>query len=209
MKRRRGTTTDLLSLVGWVFADLLLALTIVFIATQPGNPEAGAELAARGADASTTTTSTSTSTTTTTTTVPTAPPGVDSEFFCFVVRTDPAVLEGPEGPERDLQLLDLANQTRAELARVGASNRRAGIVLSFGASDEPGPGTSTANAFNALVLPLVPEVFTDGAGVPTASRGFWNGNPTAEKPRGAVVVNLYPITDAAHPPMPKGSGQSC
>jgi len=207
MPKRRPRRSDLLGLVGWVFADLLLALTIVFIATQPGNPEAAAQLAASG---TTTTTSTSTTVpTTTTTTEPPAPPGVDSEFLCFTVRAEPGLIDGPASAERDLHLLDLAVQTKLGLEGVGGSDRRAGIVLSFGVSDEPGLGTSVANAYNDSVLPLVPEVLSSGEGQVTASRGFWNGNPGADRPQGTIEVNVYPITDELHPPLPRGTGQSC
>ena len=96
MRRRPGRDSDPLGIVGWVLADLMLILVIVFIGTQLGDPNAGlAEAAAlpttttttstttttaapasTGPDESTTTapTTTSTTTSTTTTTTTTEPP---------------------------------------------------------------------------------------------------------------------------------------
>lgn len=206
--RHHRRESDLLGLVGWVFADLLLALTIVFIATQPGDPSAALRLT------ETTTTSAPSTTTTTTTTIPTttttsAPPGVDSEFVCFLVRTDETILEGPASPERDAQLADLQAQTQAGLERVGARNRRAGIVLSFGVAGDGAAGTAIAKAYNESVLALVPDVFSAPEGGVTANRAFWDGSPKADRPRGTVMVNVYPITDGQNPPLPRGSGQPC
>lgn len=94
MRRRPGRDSDPLGVVGWVLADLMLILVIVFIGTQLGDPNAGlAEAAAlptattttstttttaapasTGPDESTTTAPTTTSTTTSTTTTTTTEP---------------------------------------------------------------------------------------------------------------------------------------
>jgi len=208
-RRRRRRESDLLGLVGWVFADLLLALAIIFIATQPGDPLAAEQLRASAEPTSTTTSSTSTTTTIPTTTTTTLPPGVDSEFVCFVVRTDEGLLQGPPSPERDAHLEDLRAQTIDGLERVGALDRRAGIVLSFGVANDGLAGTAIAKAYNESVLALVPEVFSAPDGSVTANRAFWDGSPKPDRPTGAVMVNVYPITDAANGPLPRGSGQPC
>ncbi len=207
MARRRRNGTDLLGLVGWVFADMLLVLALVFLATQPGNPNGSDRLAPRS-----TTTSTPTSSTTTTippTTTTTIPPGVDSEFVCFLVNTNPSVLEGPDGPEKDAHLADLQAQTEARLAENGLLDRKAGIVLTFGVAPTAGPGKTTADAYNKAVLPRIPAVFTAPDGGPTANRAFWDGAGGPGKQTGTVAVNVYPITDTDHPPLPRGSGQPC
>ena len=43
MRRRPGRDSDPLGVVGWVMADLMLILVIVFIGTQLGDPNAGLE----------------------------------------------------------------------------------------------------------------------------------------------------------------------
>ncbi len=208
--RRHRRESDLLGLVGWVFADLLLALTIVFIATQPGNPSAADRLTAAATTTEPpTTTTTSTTTTIPTTTTTTAPPGVDSEFVCFLVQADAALLERPATPERDAHLADLRTQTEAGMEQVGARNRRAGIVLSFGVASDGAAGTAIAKAYNESVLALIPEVFSSPDGAVTANRAFWDGSAKPNRPQGTVMVNVYPITDGQNPPMPRGSGQPC
>ena len=185
--RRRGLRagSDPLGLVGWVFADLLLGLMLVFLGTQPGDPSAGAPPP--------TTTSTTLPPTTTTTMAPppTVPVGVDRQYLCVRIPTVPDVLLGAPGPGRDRHADALAVALHNELVRMQASARRAGIVLSFGTGSNPSDGKAIAQAFNDLVLPRVPAVFEN-----SAARAFWDGGPRANIGRGSVAVNLYPITGA-------------
>jgi hypothetical protein len=187
---------ELISLVGWLFADLLLALVLIFLASQPGDPTAldRAE-AARGIETTTTTTTTTTVPPTTTTTIP---PGVDNAYGCFVVTTDPAILENGSHPDHDQQLRDVTTRVQEGLERVGLGGRRAGIVLSFGVvNDEPGAGTQLAETFNELVLPRLPGVFAGPAGL-TANRALWSDlGPNQQN--GMIEVNVYPLIQGELP----------
>ena len=73
MRRRPKSDSDPLGVVGWVFADLMLVLVLVFMGTQLGNPNAGAKPRTVALISSSTTTSTLAPTTTTTTTTTLAP----------------------------------------------------------------------------------------------------------------------------------------
>jgi hypothetical protein len=174
---------------------MLLALVLVFMGTQPGDPDAGA--------APPTTTSTSTTTTVPPTTTTTTPPGVDQEYICIRVQTDQGQLGSASAPGPAAYLDSLAEQVRAQLRAKAADGRQAGVVLSFGVGATPGPGRAAAEAFNAHVLSRVPEVF-EGA----ALRGFWDGTPGAFS-SGSVMLNVYPFTDADHPAAAPGSSAEC
>lgn len=186
--------SDPLGIVGWVFADMLLALVLVFMGTQPGDPTAGV------APAATTTTTTTTTPAVTTTTMPR---GVDREYICLRVQTDPRRLGSPGAPGDDAYLALLTEELRFLLAGTGMADREAGVVLSFGVSTTPGPGRATAEAYNELILKRLPEVF--GA---SAVRGFWDGTP-GQNPVGSVMLNVYPFTDSSHPEAPPGSSREC
>ncbi len=188
MTGRRSTPwTDPLGLVGWVFADLLLGLAIVFLATQPGNPSAGR-------NTGTTVAPTTTAPDVTTTTVAA---GVDRQYLCFRVFTNPQLLVSPPSPERDQHITQLADQVRSALDGLDSRKRRAGIVISFGRATTPGEGRDIAQVFNDSVLPEIPGVFGR-----SASRAFWDGQPIAEAPYGSVGVNVYPITSGDSEPLP-------
>ncbi|MFZ6005770.1 MAG: hypothetical protein ACOYXM_17740 [Actinomycetota bacterium] len=184
--------SDALGLIGWVFADMLLALVLVFMGTQPGDPTAGA------ATPTTTTTTAPPATTTTST-----PRGVEKGYICIRVQTDPRQLGTATAPGPEVYLARLADELRGSLKAAGVDTREAGVVLSFGVGTTSG-GRATADAYNALVLARVPEVF-GGA----ATRGFWDGNPGAFQ-LGSVMLNIYPFADSTHPPQPvESSGAKC
>jgi hypothetical protein len=192
MSRTRRLWSDPLGLVGWVFADLLLALFLVFLAVQPGDPNAKARAA--GGSTSTTTTTTTTAPAPTTTTVP---PGVDQEYLCFRIQTNRGLLQGGPSLERDQHVRELAAQVVDQLRRLDAGDRRAGIVLAFGVATIPNEGRELARVFNELVLPEVPDVFSQ-----SAVRNFWDGAETERRPGDSVAVNLYPLTDGSTEPLP-------
>lgn len=196
MMRHKSSRVDLLGLVGWVFADLLLALLVVFLGTQPGDPSAGAD--------ATSTTSTSTTTTTAPpTTTTTTPPGVDKEFVCIRVNTDPGLLNGPGGEAKDGYLSLLAADLRNKLEERQLLDREAGVVLSFGSSPEGNPdlGKTIAQNYNELVLSRIPQVF-GGA----ATRPFWGGGVEAT---GSIELNLYLVTGGANEALPPGFSVEC
>jgi len=71
MNRRRRVDNDPLGLVGWVIADIMLLLVLVFMGTQVGDPTARADQVSAPSSTTTTTTTTTVAPTTTTTVAPT------------------------------------------------------------------------------------------------------------------------------------------
>jgi len=188
--------SDLMGLVGWLFADVLLALAVVFLATQTGGavvlPPSAAE----------------TTTTTTTALPPPEPPpgptGVDGEYVCLRVELDAGLLlADPSTPGRDAHLKEVEDRFRAQLDAQGLGGRDAGIVLTFGVASDALVGRERAERFNAELLPRFP-VFQRSDGSVVASRAFWDGASPAAGPEGSMQVNVYPILDAAHPAIPPG-----
>jgi hypothetical protein len=186
-------------LVGWIFADTLLVLVVIFLATQTG-----------GAVQKPLATSTAPSTTppTTTTTKP-ATRGVDSGFICFRVLTNPALLTGAPSPQRDEHLAAVQRQVVNRLAQPDLNGRRAGVVLSFGVAQEPLVGADRAKAFNAEILPRLGSFATRGDGGPVAKRAFWGGNPKAGKPDGVITVNVYPLLEGDQEPIAGPPVEDC
>lgn len=179
---------DLTGQVGWLFADALLALAVVFLATQTGGAVAR---------------SSSTTTTTTTTTTAPGPTGVDGEYVCIRVEIDARLLVAAPSPERDAHLKAVEDAFRAQLDAHGLGTRTAGIVLTFGVASEAGLGRQRAEHFNDEMLPRFPQFQrTDGSVV--TSRAFWDGGPRAGAPDGSMQVNIYPILEAEHSPLPPG-----
>ena len=200
--RKRPPASDLLGLVGWVFADLLLALVVVFIGTQPGDPNA----AARAATPTSTTTTTSTTSTTTTTIVPvttTVPAGVEKQHVCIVLPPA-AALRGPDGAAKDDAIAAQLAALNQQLADTGLAGRRAGIVLAFGVSPNSGEGKPIAESSTNLVLPLVHETF--GA---SAARSFWGGAPDTDQPFGTIVLNVYPLSEPGVEPLATMTNDEC
>ena len=179
-KRRSGDRSESLwGMAGWVFADSLLALAVVFLATQ----RAAIPLDAAG-------------TSTLSTTEPPRPPVVDGRYVCFRVFVDSAHS-------------DVAGQVRARLAEPDLAGRRAGIVLTFGVADRPGDGIRHALDFNDNVLKLFPQTFRQLDGSQVTSRPFWGGNPEAGHPDGSIEVNIYPIIEGTQRPLSPQNQTDC
>ncbi|GAA1027135.1 hypothetical protein GCM10009557_07330 [Virgisporangium ochraceum] len=191
--------TRLLGVIGWIFADMLLVLVVVFLATQTG----GAVTIPPAAVASGSPTPTPSSPS------PEATPGVDSDFVCLRVDTDPALLTGGPSAARDAHLADIERQVRERVSQPDLAGRRAGIVLSFGIADLPDDGTKRAAAFNREILPRLPAVFRRADGGPVANRPFWGGRPRGDRRSGAIEVNIYPIIDATHGPLARPGAETC
>jgi hypothetical protein len=182
-------------LVGWIFADTLLVLVVIFLATQTGGA-VQKPLATSSAPPTTTTTK---------------PPtrGVDSGFVCFRVMTNPALLTGAPSPQRDEHLAAITRQVVDRLAQPDLNGRRAGVVLSFGVAGQPGVGTDRAKVFNAEILPRLGVFATRDDGGPVANRAFWGGNPKAGKPDGAITVNVYPLLEGGQEPIAGPPVEDC
>jgi hypothetical protein len=199
MARSNSRGSQVAGLVGWIFADTLLVLVVIFLATQTG-----------GAVQKPTPTSTAPPTTASATTT-TKPPtrGVDSGFICFRVATNPALLTGSLSPQRDEHLKAIAQQVTDRLAQPDLKGRRAGVVLSFGVAEQPLVGADRASRFNAEILPRLGQFATrdDGGGV--ANRAFWGGNPKAGKPDGVITVNVYPLLEVGQEPLTGPPPEDC
>lgn len=195
MASTKDRGSQVTGLVGWIFADTLLVLVVIFLATQTG-----------GAVQKPLTTS-SAPTTTTTTKPPTR--GVDSGFVCFRVPTDPALLTGSPSPQRDAHLAAVEQLVQDQLARSGLKDRRAGVVLSFGVADEPTAGADRAKAFNAEILPRLGPFAKRDDGGEVANRAFWGGNPKAGKPDGGITVNVYPLLEGGQEPLAGPPVEDC
>jgi hypothetical protein len=193
------SSTSLLGVVGWIFADLLLVLVVVFLATQTGGAVTRPPIAIPSESATPQPASPS----------PGPTPGVDSNFVCLRVNTEPTLLTGAPSAARDAHLADIERQVRERTSQPDLAGRRAGIVLSFGIADSPDDGVRRASMFNAEILPRVPPVFRRADGGPVANRAFWGGRPRGDRRSGAIEVNIYPIIDATHGPLTQPGPESC
>lgn len=194
MARSENRGSQVTGLVGWIFADTLLVLVVIFLATQTGGA------VQKPMD-------TSTAPTTTTTKPPTR--GVDSGFLCFRVTTDPALLTGSPSPQRDEHLKAIEQQVANRLAQPDLTGRRAGVVLSFGVAEQPLVGSARANRFNEEILPRLGQFATRDDGGPVANRAFWGGNPKEGKPDGAITVNVYPLLEGGQEPLAGPPTEDC
>jgi len=196
--RDTGNGIGLLSVIGWIFADMLLVLVVIFLATQTGSS------VAEPPPTSSTTTTTPPSTTTTTT----PPPGVDSSYICFRVYTDPALLTSPPSPERDTHIGQIQQEVKDRLAQPDLTGRTAGIVLSFGVANQPGDGKYYASIFNSEILPNF-DNFRRKDGSIVANRSFWGGSARNDRAPGVIIVNVYPVLDGQHGPIPPPPVEDC
>ncbi|KDN21858.1 hypothetical protein DV20_13085 [Amycolatopsis rifamycinica] len=181
--------------MGWIFADTLLVLVVIFLATQTG----GAVQKPPAPRATPTTTATPKPVTR----------GVDSGFVCFRVTTNPALLTGSPSPQRDEHLKAIERQVGDRLAQPDLKGRRAGVVLSFGVAEQPQVGVARANAFNAEILPRLGAFATRDDHGPVANRAFWGGNPKAGKSDGVITVNVYPLLETGQEPLAGPPPEDC
>ena len=192
-RRARVTNGDPLAIVGWVFADLLLGVALVFLGTQPGDPSAGKVAVPT---TTSTTTTTAVPTTTTSTTIAKIPPGVSGTYRCIRVPTDPARLAG--GADADQYAQQLANELDLALQANGLAGRKAGIVLAFGTAADSGVGKQYAQLYIERVLPRLPATFAT-----SAARPFWGGGSDT----GSIELNIYPLVGPGQPAL--GPSNEC
>jgi hypothetical protein len=200
MRRAKEEGADAMRLGGWLFADLLLALAVIFLASGQGSAKPGQALRVTLSLASTpASTPTPTPMPPTSTSAPNPTPTPTATAAVFVIVETAA-------PQASIshQPVELVIQTRAdallagqadELARVKAAiqaaareaglERRAGIVLTFGTSPSPGEGSQLAARVNQVLPEALPAVF-EGAAV----RTFHQINQDPGK-RGEVLLEVY------------------
>ncbi|MFY1635133.1 hypothetical protein ACN27F_17975 [Solwaraspora sp. WMMB335] len=195
----------LLGIVGWVFADMLLVLVVVFLATQTG----GAVTPSAVATPTPAATPSASPTSQVTNRSPEPPPGVDSDFVCMRIDTNPALLTGAPSAARDAHLAAIERQVKERTSQPDLAGRKAGIVLSFGVADSPDEGTRYADAFNTEILPRLPAVFGRADGAVVGSRAFWGGRPREGRKSGSIEVNIYPMIDATNGPLGRLGAERC
>ncbi|MEZ0493727.1 hypothetical protein AB2L28_15925 [Kineococcus sp. TBRC 1896] len=179
LRSQRGENGTV-GLAGWVFADALLALTIIGLAAG-GAVHAGVEAPAAAA-AVATAAPTATPAPTVTVTAP-APEPVPS--MPAGVAQAPVVLEVlVDGSNDD----EVRASVAAAVGDLAAQGRRAAFVLTFGTAGDPAAGTALARRVNAQLDAAAPEVFAG-----SAKRDFWRA-VNAQSPRAGVVqLELYLI----------------
>ncbi|NAZ76399.1 hypothetical protein GTQ99_13390 [Kineococcus sp. T13] len=187
-RARRGAPREAaaVGLAGWVFADALLALTIIGLAAG-GAVHAGADDARvdRQAVAATlapapvqTPEPAPTPAPTVTVTAPSVPvPAPDG------VAQAPVLLQVPVDGADDEAV------RRAVAAAVGdlaAQGRRAAFVLTFGTASDPGAGTALARRVNAQLDAASPGVFEG-----SAKRDFWRAVNATSPRSGVAQLEVY------------------
>ncbi|WP_189240692.1 hypothetical protein [Planomonospora parontospora] len=174
MNRKRRTSAPIL-LAGWLFADLLLGLTIIMLGAQAPPPLPVAAQAGKSTAAPTPTPS------------PTPSPcatrvgGVRPEPTKISFQVSPGAGDGA-----------LAAQVKKNLRKHegGFTGRHAGMVLTFGANSGSGDGVHLASRVNAALRKAYPAVFQAAA-----TRNFHD----LSAPSGSISMEIYFVTDGCSP----------
>jgi hypothetical protein len=159
-----------------LFADLAVGLVIILLATATDTPLASPE---------------STPSTVAPSTMPPAPTpsptpdppaklGLEQEPLVFRVQSDASALLGGDDDESDR----VAEGIRDRLGPYEEDGRKAGFVLTWGGSSDPGEGVALAAAANEVLQDAVPEV-TEGAAV----RDLWTGSDDVT--RGTLIFEVF------------------
>jgi hypothetical protein len=162
-----GNTSVMLA--GWLFADCMLGLMIVGLASDPGTPAAAAAATAvhHGTQA-------------------TPSPSPTKPRTSIGVEQHPYVEEFNLSGKTDSQV---AATMRKRYANLSSSGRKAAFVLSFGTATAPGDGVTSAKRANALLASGVPAVFSG-----SARRNFWQSQKAGSPASGVVRVEVYLFT---------------
>ena len=154
-------------LAGWLFADLLLVLFVVGLASEPTvlEPEP---------------TSVATPTPTPTPSpTPEAPLGLDRTPVTVTLQFDSNRLVNPA--TRAEVTAELRQPIAEELAQPEVGDASAGMVLIWGYSRDVNEGIRIAEIIGPELAPARPEVFEN-----TTYRAFWRGGPD-----GRVDLEIY------------------
>ncbi|MFD8555772.1 hypothetical protein ACFV1N_00595 [Streptosporangium canum] len=167
--RRRPSTPILLA--GWLFADLLLGLTIIMLGAQAPPPAPVKPLAGESTGAPT----------------PTPSP-------CATriggVRAKPVKISFRVSPSADANAL--AVQVKRKLLRYKKhlAGRHAGMVLTFGADGGAGEGVRLATRVNTALGTAYPKIFGTAA-----TRNFHD----LSAPSGSISMEIYFVSDGCAP----------
>ncbi|MFD0485492.1 hypothetical protein ACFQ46_23115 [Kineococcus sp. GCM10028916] len=183
--RPRNKENAAIGLAGWVFADALLALTIIGLAAGGAVHAGVGEATAVAATVAPTATPTAVPTPVPTVTVTAAPLPVDVPTMPAGVAQAPVVLDVNVGGADDEAIRASVAGAVGDLA---AQGRRAAFVLTFGTAGTPGAGTALARRVNAQLDVAAPNVFT-GSG----KRDFWRAVNADAPQAGVVQLELYLI----------------
>ncbi|MFI7114599.1 hypothetical protein ACIBK9_50400 [Nonomuraea sp. NPDC050227] len=167
MKPRRGSMS-LIALAGWLFADLLLGLTIIMLGAQaasPASPQPSPGPAASPAK----------SPSSSRCAVRVAGVGSKPTKISFRVETS--------ATEREL-LTQVKTALRAHKRRL--AGRHAGMVLTFGANGAAGDGVQLAGRVNEAVRRAYPGIFAAAA-----TRNFHD----LAAPSGSISMEIYFVTE--------------
>ncbi|MEV1244855.1 hypothetical protein [Nonomuraea sp. NPDC049750] len=159
---------SLIALAGWLFADLLLGLTIIMLGAQaaaPASPEPSPEPAA----------SPSASPSSSGCAVRVA--GVSSKPLKISFRVDPSA----SGRQLVTQVKTALRTHNGRLA-----GRHAGMVLTFGANGATGDGVQLAGRVNEAARRAYPGVFKAAA-----TRNFHD----LAAPSGSISMEIYFVTE--------------
>ncbi|MFC4529336.1 hypothetical protein [Sphaerisporangium dianthi] len=173
--RRRPTTSILLA--GWLFADLLLGLTIIMLGAQapPAIP-----LSPRAAGGTATP----------------SPSPTPSPCATRIggVRAKPVKISFRINPGIDDRALTTQVQRSLLKHRDHLAGRHAGMVLTFGANGDAGNGVHLATRVNAAARRAYPKIFGTAA-----TRNFHD----LAAPSGSISMEIYFVTDGCAPDNPK------
>lgn len=167
-----GITAPLL-LAGWLFADLLLGLTIIMLGAQAPPPRpAGAQ----GKASASPSPSGSVSPSPTPTACPTRIAGVGAKPVKIKFSVNPGASDA-----------DLTRQVKSELRkhRKQLAGRHAGMVLTFGADGGTGAGVRLATRVNGAISRAYPSIFGRAA-----TRNFHD----LAAPPGSISMEIYFVT---------------
>lgn len=187
--KRRLSPPDTVSLAGWLFADLLLGLAMIFfvfntVGSQPA-PTPTPVMITETPTASPTSTATPTPIPTPIGTLVAIPgPALEQTPVTTILTTNIHALLGPEGQAKDAERARVRAQIREYFGEfVGL--KAAGMVLTFGRSPDWREGARLAAEVNSLLVTELPQVF-GGA----ALRNFYSIQDDPDM-IGTVKVEVY------------------
>jgi hypothetical protein len=164
-------------LAGWLFADLAVGLVIILLATATDTPLPAPTPTTSAIITPTESPSPSPSP------IPVTQLGLEQEPLVFRVQSDAAALLGGDNDEID----EVANGIRERLGPYEADGRKAGFVLTWGGSSDPGEGVALARAANKVLRRAVPGV-TETAAV----RDLWKSQGGDDGvTRGTLIFEVF------------------
>ncbi|MEU8055222.1 hypothetical protein [Microbispora bryophytorum] len=172
MRTRQGSGSSLL-LAGWLFADLLLALTIIMLGAQAPPPAPAVPLASEGTGSPLPSPSPSP--------CATRAPGVAAKPTKVSFRVNPAASD-------EELLAEVKRELRKHKKRL--AGRHAGMVLTFGANGGTGDGVRLATRVNAAAGEAFPSIFRTAA-----TRNFHD----LAAPSGSISMEIYFVSGGCSP----------